>query len=37
MDWLGFEVPEEVQEERGVKYEFQMWTRCAIPAAETVV
>ena len=26
-DWLGFEGPEGVQEENGVKYEFQMWTR----------
>jgi len=25
-DWVGFEVPEE-QEENGVKYEFQMWVR----------
>lgn len=25
--WAGFEVPEGVQEENGVKYEFQMWTR----------
>ena len=26
-EWVGFEVPEGVQEEKGVKYEFQMWTR----------
>ena len=26
-EWAGFEVPEGVQEENGVKYEFQMWTR----------
>ena len=26
-DWVGFEVPEGVQEEKGVKYEFQMWVR----------
>ncbi|PCH33674.1 hypothetical protein WOLCODRAFT_62474 [Wolfiporia cocos MD-104 SS10] len=25
--WAGFEVPEGVQEENGVQYEFQMWTR----------
>jgi dihydrofolate reductase len=25
--WVGFEVPEGVQEENGVKYEFQMWVR----------
>jgi dihydrofolate reductase len=25
--WVGFDVPEGVQEERGVQYEFQMWTR----------
>ncbi|KAG6857540.1 hypothetical protein H0H87_000139 [Tephrocybe sp. NHM501043] len=25
--WVGFKVPEGEQEERGVKYEFQMWTR----------
>ncbi|KAI0348092.1 hypothetical protein BDW22DRAFT_54143 [Trametopsis cervina] len=25
--WVGFEVPEGVQEEKGVQYEFQMWTR----------
>jgi len=26
-EWAGFEVPEGVQEESGVKYEFQMWAR----------
>ncbi|TFY62907.1 hypothetical protein EVJ58_g3554 [Rhodofomes roseus] len=26
-DWAGFEVPEGVQEENGVQYEFQMWIR----------
>lgn len=26
-EWAGFEVPEGVQEENDVKYEFQMWTR----------
>jgi len=26
-DWVGFEVPEGEQEEKGVKYEFQMWVR----------
>lgn len=25
--WVGFDVPEGVQEEKGVQYEFQMWTR----------
>ena len=25
--WVGFDVPEGVQEEKGVRYEFQMWTR----------
>lgn len=25
--WAGFEVPRGVQEEKGVQYEFQMWTR----------
>ncbi|GLB36130.1 putative dihydrofolate reductase [Lyophyllum shimeji] len=25
--WVGFKVPEGVQEENGVQYEFQMWTR----------
>jgi len=26
-EWAGFDVPEGIQEENGVKYEFQMWTR----------
>ncbi|KAG6898119.1 hypothetical protein C0992_005446 [Termitomyces sp. T32_za158] len=26
-EWVGFTVPEGVQEEKGVQYEFQMWTR----------
>ncbi|KAH9486953.1 Dihydrofolate reductase [Psilocybe cubensis] len=26
-EWVGFEVPEGVQEENGVTYEFQMWVR----------
>ncbi|KAG6842229.1 hypothetical protein C0991_000199 [Blastosporella zonata] len=26
-EWVGFKVPEGVQDERGVQYEFQMWTR----------
>ncbi|KAI0936394.1 hypothetical protein AcW1_000647 [Taiwanofungus camphoratus] len=26
-EWAGFEVPEGIQEENNVKYEFQMWTR----------
>ena len=26
-EWVGGEVPSGVQEENGVKYEFQMWTR----------
>jgi dihydrofolate reductase len=26
-DWVGFEVPEGEQEEKGIKYEFQMWVR----------
>ncbi len=26
-DWVGFEVPEGAQEEKGISYEFQMWTR----------
>ncbi|KIP03971.1 hypothetical protein PHLGIDRAFT_110242 [Phlebiopsis gigantea 11061_1 CR5-6] len=25
--WVGFDVPKGVQEEKGVQYEFQMWTR----------
>ena len=27
--WVGFDVPEGIQEENEVKYEFQMWTRDA--------
>lgn len=26
-EWVGFEVPRGIQEEKGVRYEFQMWTR----------
>ena len=26
-EWVGFEVPEGVQEENGIQYEFQMWVR----------
>ncbi|KAJ1311093.1 hypothetical protein OPQ81_009596 [Rhizoctonia solani] len=26
-NWVGFEVPKGVQEEKGTKYEFQMWVR----------
>ena len=26
-EWVGFEVPEGEQEEKGLKYEFQMWVR----------
>ena len=26
-EWVGFEVPQGEQEEKGVKYEFQMWVR----------
>jgi len=26
-EWVGFDVPEGVQEENGVEYEFQMWVR----------
>jgi dihydrofolate reductase len=25
--WAGFDVPEGIQEEKGVKYVFQMWVR----------
>jgi dihydrofolate reductase len=25
--WVGFEVPEGMQQENGVEYEFQMWVR----------
>ncbi|KIK70958.1 hypothetical protein GYMLUDRAFT_66166 [Collybiopsis luxurians FD-317 M1] len=28
-DWCGFEVPQGVQEENGVEYEFQLWVRDA--------
>jgi dihydrofolate reductase len=34
--WLGFEVPEGVQEEKGIEYEFQMWTRQTNPVAVDV-
>ena len=27
--WAGFEVPKGLQSERGVKYEFEMWTRAS--------
>ena len=26
-EWVGVDVPEGIQEEKGVRYEFQMWTR----------
>ncbi|KAI0651896.1 dihydrofolate reductase [Trametes meyenii] len=26
-EWVGFDVPEGIQEENGVQYEFQMWVR----------
>ncbi|PSS37649.1 hypothetical protein PHLCEN_2v473 [Hermanssonia centrifuga] len=26
-NWVGFDVPEGIQEEKGVQYEFQMWIR----------
>lgn len=26
-EWVGFEVPKGIQEEKGIQYEFQMWTR----------
>lgn len=26
-EWVGVDVAEGVQEEKGVQYEFQMWTR----------
>lgn len=26
-EYAGFDVPEGIQEEKGVQYEFQMWTR----------
>jgi len=25
--WVGFDIPEGVQEENGTQYEFQMWVR----------
>ncbi|KAF9015140.1 dihydrofolate reductase-like domain-containing protein [Cyathus striatus] len=28
-EWVGFEVPEGIQEENGINYEFQMWVRDA--------
>ncbi|KAJ8083975.1 hypothetical protein PM082_002742 [Marasmius tenuissimus] len=31
-EWVGFEVPEGVQEEKGVQYEFQLWTRASLQA-----
>ncbi|KAG9119091.1 dihydrofolate reductase [Ceratobasidium sp. 392] len=27
VEWVGFDVPEGVQEEKGTKYEFQMWVK----------
>ena len=30
--WAGFEVPEGIQEEKGVSYEFQMWERMGLGA-----
>lgn len=33
-DWVGFEVPEGVQEEKGIKYEFQMWVRAGVSAGQ---
>jgi len=27
VDWAGFDVPEGIQEEKGVKYVYQMWVR----------
>ena len=36
--WAGFEVPEGIQEENGVSYEFQMWERMGLggePASPT--
>jgi dihydrofolate reductase len=27
VEWVGFDVPEGVQEEKGTRYEFQMWVR----------
>ncbi|KAJ3558818.1 hypothetical protein NM688_g698 [Phlebia brevispora] len=31
-EWVGFDVPEGIQEEKGVQYEFQMWTRLLQPS-----
>lgn len=28
--WAGFEIPEGIQEEKGVFYEFQMWERMGL-------
>ena len=28
--WAGFEVPEGIQEEKGVAYEFQLWERISL-------
>ena len=28
--WAGFEIPEGIQEENGVSYEFQMWERMGL-------
>lgn len=28
--WAGFEIPEGIQEENGVSYEFQMWERIVL-------
>jgi len=27
VDWVGFDVPRGIQEDKGIKYEFQMWVR----------
>ncbi|KAG8698427.1 dihydrofolate reductase [Ceratobasidium sp. 395] len=27
VEWVGFDVPEGIQEEKGTKYEFQMWVK----------
>ena len=26
-EWIGFQVPKGMQEEKGVQYEFEMWVR----------
>jgi dihydrofolate reductase len=31
--WVGFEVPRGVEEERGVKYEYEMWIRTGVEEA----